>query len=223
MQQRSHIFDAADVRIGAYKVDAPVLDRLASFAPLANLSDPPSGFRTEGGGFFRGQDPNQPIIGDVRVTFGGVAAQTVAVAAASVSGVLTTYHDGNGYAIALAQPGSGSAADMFAAQKKVEGTLTWILRGVGFVLVFIGFICIARPLTMLFAVLPFLESIVGAGVFLAAMTLSVPVTLVTIAVAWIVHRPLVGILLLVAAGGGMFLLGKIGPRRRPAGFTPGRV
>lgn len=104
---------------------------------------------------------------------------------------------------------------------KAESTLTWILRGVGFVLVPIGFLCMTRPLTMLFAILPFLESIVGAGAFLAAITLSVPVTLVTIAIAWIVYRPLIGILLLVAAAGGFFLIGKIGRRRRPAGFMPG--
>ena len=223
MQQQSHIFDAANVRIGAFRVDGPVLNKLESFAPMANLPAPPSGFSAESGGFFRGQDPNQPMIGDVKVTFGDIAAQTVTVAAASVNGALTNYRDANGYTIAMAQPGTVSAAVMFAAEKKTEGTLTWILRGGGFLLVFIGFLCIARPLTMLFAILPFLESIVGAGVFLVAITLSVPVTLVTIAVAWIAHRPLIGIGLLVAAGACWFLLSKIGPRRKPPGFTPGRV
>jgi hypothetical protein len=70
-----------------------------------------------------------------------------------------------------------------------------------------------RPLTMLFAVLPFLESLVGAGAFLVALTLAVPVTLVTIAIAWIVHRPLIGGLLLVVAIGAMFLLQRLHPRR----------
>ncbi len=80
-----------------------------------------------------------------------------------------------------------------------EKTLTWILRGVGFVLVLIGLVCITGPLTTLFAVLPFLESIVGTGAFLVAFTLAVPITLLTIAVAWIAHRPLIGGGLVVAA------------------------
>jgi hypothetical protein len=70
-----------------------------------------------------------------------------------------------------------------------------------------------QPLTMLFAVLPFLESLVGAGAFLVALTLAVPITLLTIAVAWIVHRPLIGIGLLAAGVAALFLLRKLHPRR----------
>ena len=223
MTVRSQVFDAGDVHLGAYKVDTPVLDRLATFAPLAALPSPPAGYRVSGDGFYRGQNPDQPAIGDIRVTFGTVAAQTVSVAAASAAGMLTTHRDTNGYAIALAEPGSVSAAALFADEAKAESTFTWILRGVGFVVVLIGLVCMTRPLTMLFAVLPFLESIVGAGAFLAALTLSVPVTLLTIAVAWIAHRPLIGVGLLVAAVGGFFLLGKIGRRRRPVALNPARA
>jgi hypothetical protein len=73
---------------------------------------------------------------------------------------------------------------------------------------------------MLFAVLPFLESLVGAGAFLAALTLAVPVTLLTIAIAWIVHRPLIGIGLLVASAAAMFLLRWLHPRRAAPAGTP---
>ncbi|HTB43431.1 MAG TPA: TMEM43 family protein, partial [Acetobacteraceae bacterium] len=59
----------------------------------------------------------------------------------------------------------------------------------------------------------FLESMVGAGAFLVALTLAVPITLLTIAIAWIAHRPLVGVGLLVAAAVALFLLGRMHPRR----------
>lgn len=223
MPAQSQIFDGGNVQLGAYKVDTPVLSRLSAFVPVQQLSAPPPSYQAAGDGFYRGRDPAQPAIGDLKVSFGGISAQTVSVAAASAGGLLTVFRDSNGYTIALAEPGSVSAEALFTQEKKSESTMTWILRGVGFVLVLIGLVCISRPLTMLFAILPFLESIVGAGAFLAAVTLSVPITLVTIAVAWIVHRPLTGIILLVAAGLGLFLLGKIGPRRRQAGFIPGRA
>ncbi len=222
MPQQSATFDAGNVVLGAYKVDAPVLGRLTGFKPLPASGDAPSGYRASGDTFYHGDNPTQPEVGDIRVSFAGVPSGIVSVAAASAGGVLTAWRDRNGYTIALAEPGSVAAAAMFKAEKAAESTLTWILRGVGFVVVLIGFVCIGRPLSMLFAILPFLESIVGAGVFLAAITLSVPVTLFTIAIAWIVHRPVTGLLLLVAAGGGLFLLGRIGPRRRPAGFIAGR-
>jgi Transmembrane protein 43 len=222
MPDKSQIFDAADVTLGAYKVDHQVLDRLSAFTAIQNPAAPPPGYMTSGSTFYHGQNPADPRIGDVRVTFSGIAAQTVSVAAAATSGILTPWRDANGYTIALAEPGTVPAATLFAEEKKAEGTLTWILRGVGFVVVLVGFLFMARPLTILFAVLPFLESIVGAGAFLAAVTLSVPVTLVTIAIAWIAHRPVIGVGLLVAAVAGLFLLGRIGPRRRRPGFMPGR-
>jgi hypothetical protein len=217
MVDRSATFDASGVTIGVWRVDPLVLNRISTFKPVHAQSPPLAGYQVWEDGFYRGQDPGQPAVGDVRVSFSGVSSQTVSVVAAQSSGVLTAYRDSNGYTIALAEPGVASAGVLFHDEKKSESTITWILRAVGFVLVLIGFICVARPLTMLFAVLPFLESLVGAGVFLVALTIAIPVTLLTIAAAWMVHRPLIGGLLLIAAIGAWFLLRQLHPRRtRPA-------
>jgi hypothetical protein len=213
MQQRAATFDGTGVKIGAWQVDPSVLNKLTEFTPLHVQSVPPAGYQVSGDGFYQGQDPGQPAIGDVRVTFAAVPAQTVSVAAGQASGVLTAFRDANGYTIALAEPGVVSAAVLFHDEKKSEGTLTWILRAVGFVVMLIGFVCMTRPLTMLFAVVPFLESLVGAGAFLVALTLAIPVTLLTIAIAWIVHRPLVGGMLLVGAIAAWYLLRQLLPKR----------
>jgi hypothetical protein len=213
MPQRSATFDGTAVKIGAWQVDPSVLDKISAFTPLRVQSAPPPGYQVSGDGFYRGRDPGQPAIGDLRVNFTAVPAQTVSVAAGQASGVLTAFRDPNGYTIALAEPGLVSADVLFHDEKSSQGTLTWILRGVGFVLVLIGFVCVTRPLTMLFAVLPFLESLVGAGAVLVALTLAIPVTLLTIAVAWIVHRPLIGGLLLAGAIGAWFLLRQLHPHR----------
>src|SRR5262249_11427046 len=144
------------------------------------------------------------------------AAQTFSVAAAQSNGTLTAFRDADGYTIALAEPGLVTASALFHDEQQSENRLTWILRAVGFVVMLIGFICLTAPLTTLFAVVPFLESFVGAGAFLIALTLSVPITLLTIAIAWIAHRPLIGIGLLVAAAGAIYLLRTLHPKQRPA-------
>jgi len=212
MQVRAATFDGGEVRLGAYRVDPSLLNKVSAFTPLQVQSAPPSGYQVVPEGFYHGQDPNQPAIGDLRVSFSAVPAQTVSVAAAEAGGVLTAYRDPNGYTIALAEPGVVSAAGLFHDEQQSEKTLTWILRGVGFALVLIGLVCITGPLTMLFAVLPFLESIVGTGAFLVAFTLAVPITLLTIAVAWIAHRPLIGGGLVVAAIAVFYLLRQLHPR-----------
>lgn len=216
MQVRSATFDGVDVKLGAYRVDAPLLNKLAMFTPLQVPSAPPAGYQVAGDGFYRGHDPSQPGIGDVRVSFSAIRAQTISVAAAQSGDVLTAYRDASGYTIALAEPGVVTASGLFHDEQKSEGRLTWILRGAGFVAMLIGFVCISRPLTMLFAFLPFLESMVGAGAFLVALTLTVPITLLTISIAWIAHRPLIGGGLLLGAVAALFLLRRMHPRRQVA-------
>ena len=214
MPVRSAIFDGGDVRLGAYQVDPAVLGRLSAFAPLQPTAAAPVGYSEQGNGFYHGADPGQPTVGDVRVSFAGMPAQTISVVAAQASGRLTGYRDRNGYTIVLAEPGMVPATVLLHEQAQSESRLTWILRGVGFAAMLIGFLCITRPLTMLVAVLPPLEWLVGAGAFLVAVTLAVPITLLTIGLAWIAHRPLLGVALLVGAVAALVLLRRLHPPRR---------
>jgi hypothetical protein len=109
---------------------------------------------------------------------------------------------------------------MFRRKKHSEQTLTWILRGVGFLVMFIGFLLIGGPLSALAGVLPSLEDIVSAGVGLVALALAVPPTLITIALAWIAYRPLVGGVLIVAGVAFAMLLRHLHRARRREAITP---
>ena len=79
--------------------------------------------------------------------------------------------------------------------------LTWILRLVGFLLMVLGLNMIFKPLAVIADVLPILGSIVGAGTGIIACLLAAILSLLTIAIAWIVYRPLLGIILLAVAVG----------------------
>ena len=75
----------------------------------------------------------------------------------------------------------------------------WILRAVGFLLTFVGFNLIFKPLSVLADVIPMLGNLVGMGTGLIAFLLASILSLITIAVAWFVYRPLYWITLLVVA------------------------
>lgn len=210
MPMTSTTFDAQTATLGAYRVDPGVLDQISQFAPFAatkapQTPAPPSPFyparsyHVEDGGFYLGQNSSNPAIGDLRISFSAVAEQVFSVAAAQAGTTLTPYHAADGYEIALIRPGSYDATALFAEKKPEERLLTWIFRGLGFFFMFLAFALLAAPLVTLFAVVPFLEGIAGAGALLVALTLSVPVTLATIGIAWAAHRPLVGGALLAAA------------------------
>ncbi len=64
---------------------------------------------------------------------------------------------------------------------------------------FLGLKMLLAPLVVLADVLPIAGTIVGAGVGIVALLTALAITFVTIAVAWIFYRPLIGITLLALA------------------------
>jgi len=198
MPVSSTTFDSSDVRVGAYRLDRQVLDALSAFTSFdpqpASLGQ---GYRKSGDMLYRGQDSGSPAIGDIRIRYTAVTAQTISVVAAQGGGMLAPFRAANGYTIALAEPGVVAAKTMFQEKAHEESVLTWVLRAVGFVLMLLGFWLMSSPLSVLVGVIPLLEDLVGIGAFLMALVVAVPLTLLVIAAAWIVHRPLIGIGLIV--------------------------
>jgi hypothetical protein len=105
--------------------------------------------------------------------------------------------------------GAKSAAEMFGALEAGNTFLTWVLRFVGWLLLFIGVSMVVRPLVVVADVLPFLGSLVGAGAGLAGFVIASPLALITVAAGWIAYRPLLGVALLAAGLGIAFGLGKL--------------
>jgi hypothetical protein len=92
---------------------------------------------------------------------------------------------------------------------------------VGFVVMLVGFWLMSSPLSVLVGVIPLFEELAGIGAFLMALIVSVPLTLIVIAAAWIAHRPLIGVGLIVAAFGLGYLLRRLHRRAPlPTSFLP---
>ena len=64
---------------------------------------------------------------------------------------------------------------------------------------FLGFRMIIAPLAVIADVVPAIGSLIGAGASLIAGLLAFIVSFVTIGIAWLVYRPLIGAILLVLA------------------------
>jgi hypothetical protein len=189
------------------------LDEVTAFTPFSPETAP-AGYQKIGDILYSSREIDNPAVGDLRVSFRAVPAQTMSVVAALDAGSLEPFEGANGYRIALASPGTLTAGEMFREKKHEESILTWILRGVGFILMLCGLLLVFGPLSVLAGVLPFLEDLVEAGVFLLALTLAVPLTLITIAVAWFAHRPLIGVVLIMTGIASVFLIRRL-PRASP--------
>ena len=220
MSLKSQTFDANPVKIGAFTLDKSLVHDLTNFEAVEALSQAPAGYTVQGNMLYKGANADQPALGDMRVTYSAIAAQTYSIAAQQNNSTLTTYHDTkNDYKIALIEPGVVSAQKLFADQASTEKVITWACRIGGFVMLVIGFSLIMGPLAMLVAFLPFLEGLVGFGTFFVALGLAIPITLITIAVAWIASRPVIGGGILLVAVAATWLIRSLAVKKKTATAT----
>jgi hypothetical protein len=196
----SHKFAAGDAKLGGYTLDDTTLGMIEDGTALK--PDAPAGWTQSSGGLYKGANPSTPAVGDMRVHYASLpSGSTVSVLARQSAGGFTAFTTSNGYQIHMASAGNAAASSMIADRGKAESMFTWILRGVGALVMFIGFTMFFGPIATLAAVLPFLGSLVRGATAAFAFVLTIPVTLVTIAISWLAFRPLIGGGILIAAAG----------------------
>lgn len=171
-------------------------------------------FKEHDGGYYLGQDPSSPEIGDSRIKFSVVPEQQVSVLAQQQGAGFTPYRTSNGGDLYRINSGEQTAAEMFHQMELENAQTTWILRGVGFFLMFLGLMMVFRPLVVVADVIPLFGSVLSAGSFVFAFLLAAPLTLTTIAVSWFAVRPILTVALLFGAGFFGYLALKVGKRKR---------
>lgn len=222
---------AKPITLGAFTVSPEVTAKMHGDEPLsvteADLAKLPPNFKGKAklseGGFYFGADPANPAVGDQKVTFTLLKPATYSILAQQVGSSFGAYQTRAGDALLRVESGSVGAKEMFAHAASENAVLTWVLRGVGFVLMSVGFGMIMGPLSVIGDVIPLVGNIIGAGVFMAAVGLGFVFSTITIAVAWIVVRPLLGIALIALAVGAIVLLKKSSRGSQPPPVPPGFI
>ncbi len=184
----------AGVTLGAFAIDPRVTGEAEPLEdyPVATMK-PTGGFRPSGNGLYQGQDPANPRIGDLRVTYRAVQAGDLSVIAAQRNGRLLPYLTPDGPSIALVQTGFWGAADMFKTARDQESVLTWIMRLVGVIVMFVSILLIFKPFSALLGGIPLIGDLFDAGVGLVAFVIALPLSLAVIGFAWLFYRPLMAI------------------------------
>ncbi len=198
---------ADDISLESYILSGSLAGKINNFVALPVDVDAaiPEELKTKAkshdAGFYIGANPTSPQIGDMRIKFKVAKPTEVSVIAKQVGNTFAAYSTKAGGSINLLQVGVHSADAMIQKEQEGNKMLTMILRIVGFVLMLLGFNMIFKPLSVLADVLPILGNIVGAGTGIISFLLAAILSLITIAVGWIVYRPLLGIILLAVAVG----------------------
>ncbi len=219
----SSSWQASDVRVGAFQlsdgliggirgaVDVPASQETIK-AITGNLKDRT---RLHGNELYIGRDPASPAVGDVRIAFTKVPPGDVSVIGKQTAGRLGPYQTMAGDALEMIQTGIAPADAMFASAEQANTLLTWALRLGGFLLMAFGIALLLRPIRVLADVVPLFGTIVGMGLGLIAFGVAAPLSLMTIALAWVAHRPVLGIsLILVACAIFGWLVARVLQKRR---------
>ena len=146
-----------------------------------------------------GTNPGVPEIGDVRISYKKAKPGKVSLIAKVNGNSFGKYVAKNGKTLSVIRTGTQSADEMFQAEKDSNSALTWGLRILGLVLVIMGLRSVFGILETLLKVVPFLANIMGFGISMICGIVGFVWSVLVIAVAWIVYRPVLGITLLVIA------------------------
>ncbi len=212
---------AAKVTLGAFTLSSALTSELDDFQalPLETLPEAlaPVALLDNGAVYLKADadsSPQTPRIGDTRVRFSVVRPQQVSIVARQDNALLEPYRTSVGDEIALLQTGARTAEEMFAKARTDNTILTWILRGVGLLLLLIGFALMFKPLSVALDVIPLLGNVAEMGILLVSAIAALVIGCIVIAVAWLFYRPLLGGALLALAVGGVIALVRM--RKRAA-------
>jgi hypothetical protein len=155
-----------------------------------------------------GLSTSPPAIGDVRVTLTKIKPADISIIAKVNGSTFESYTASNGKTVSAVSMGTVSAESMFADQHSLNQIWTWILRLLGVFLVIWGLKLMFGILPAVFKVIPFLGNIVDAGVGIVCTIIGGAWSLIIIAISMLWYRPVIGIILLVIAIAGIWLLKK---------------
>ena len=103
-----------------------------------------------------------------------------------------------------------SANEWFDEQKDMIATAAKIIRPLGVFLTCLGFYFLFAPIIATLSWIPLvgwlLSGIVAVAAVIFAIVVGISISLLTIAVAWVFYRPLIGIMLLALCGAGVYFI-----------------
>ncbi len=219
MPYSSQEFQAERATLGAFYVPSNIVAGLSysdRFRVPDNAKSNTHKSQVSNGALYIGYDPMNPAIGDISIEYDVVFPGTYSLVAKQTSNTFAPFMTKSGGEILLVKSGFHEADSMFKAAQSENRILTWILRLAGFLLMFFGLKMIFGPLGVLADVLPFLGSLMRVGTGLVSGILAFVLSLITIAIAWLFYRPILGGILLVVAIGSLIFLRKIWKRKKPA-------
>lgn len=160
-------------------------------------------------------ETTSPTVGDLRVHYTGLASDiNVTVFGQLQNGNIVPYlHKGEDK---LYHARAGTRDEAIAALSQEHKTIGWILRLVGFLMMWIGLTMCFGPINAVLDVLPFLGSVGRTLISIVMFVVALVLSLATIVVSMIAHNIIALIITIVILVGLVFLVGRLMKKKKSA-------
>ncbi len=176
--------------------------------PKANASPSQQLVHINGHVVYFGPSPNAPNIGDVRVTLTKTLPADISIIAKVTGNTFEPYQAANDKTVSLVSMGTVSAEKMFSGAHTSNVLWTWLFRLIGILLVIGGLRLMFSILQALFTFIPFLGHILNVGIGLVCLMAGGVWSAFVISISWLWYLPIIGLIMLVVAGTGIWFLKK---------------
>ncbi|SHO81368.1 hypothetical protein MNB_SV-15-934 [hydrothermal vent metagenome] len=212
-----------DASMGDYHLSKNIVSRFGTSSSVGDLSSLPqniNGVINKGSYLYKGYNPTQPQIGDLKITFTYTPSGDYTVAGKLQNRDIVAYTTKNGKNFIFTRSGIVSATQLFQEELDSNSMMTWVLRFFGLLFMFIGFNMILKPLSTLANVVPMFGSLVGGvtGVIAGAITLILGS--IVIALAWFASRPMMSLTIIGVGVVIGLILSKMGKKDVVASTPP---
>lgn len=189
--------------LGVFRLTDQILNKLTDTRPFPlpeNYQAPQNYRATDSNQLYRGADPADPQIGDIRVSFHVVPADAISIAGVQNGHVITQGNAPNRkFGILLAETGLKSVETLYANEQQRQSTLTWILRGVSFAIMWLGIYLLFSPLTWLANFVPYLGRLISTAAGTIAFVIALPLFVIAEVFFWFSVRPVLSIAMVAGA------------------------
>ncbi|KAK6629625.1 hypothetical protein RUM43_003442 [Polyplax serrata] len=190
-----------NVKIGNYHLGLDLKKKFKDFVPITSDERPErQDIKLHAGMYYHCQDIWKPQIGDVRLQFfyGGQHGQVITVVAElDETLTLVPYSIKKGLDISFLRLGTYSLEEMFAFVHSQNKFQTWVLRGAGWLLLYVSCVSLSTLLEIVVSHSRFLQEVLPNSFSSMKMTVSMCLSLFVTAIAWMWYRPVLGVGLIV--------------------------
>ena len=177
---------ANDVRVGEFRLSQDQIEDLSTDAMLTLNSDAPVpeiGYRVYGNYITNTQNPDNPSIGDIRISYKYNDYKDVTVLAVQKGNTFTNFVSSSGKEVNRVDKGLLSISQVTGKMTDENNMLKWGLRILGAVLIILGYIALVSPISKIASFVPFLGNLVGTVLSFIAALIGIVHSFLVIAVA----------------------------------------